>query len=231
MSKNNSILSFSFTFIFQFLVFSAFVVCASASVGHVTPLVAAPIAKVVVDTEYDPNPQYSYSYGVQDALTGDSKSQTETRQGDIVQGQYSLIDSDGTKRTVDYSADPVNGFNAVVSKTPVVAPVVAKAAIPVAYSAPVVAPYAAPVVTTYAAPAVAKYVAAPYTKTVIAGPSAVSYSAPAVYGYSAYSAAPLAAAYAAPLATKTIISGPSAYSYSSNGAAIVPGNLGYVKYY
>lgn len=29
---------------------------------------------------------------------------------------YPLLDADGTKRTVDYSADDVNGFNAVVRK-------------------------------------------------------------------------------------------------------------------
>ncbi|WP_171259473.1 chitin-binding domain-containing protein, partial [Acinetobacter baumannii] len=41
-----------------------------------------------------------------------------------VSGHYSLIEPDGTKRTVDYAADDVNGFNAVVRKDPVVAPAV-----------------------------------------------------------------------------------------------------------
>lgn len=31
-----------------------------------------------------------------------------------------MNDPDGTRRTVDYSADPINGFNAVVRKTPLV---------------------------------------------------------------------------------------------------------------
>lgn len=44
----------------------------------------------------------------------------ETRTGDLVQGQYSLDDPDGTRRTVDYTADAVSGFNAVVRKTPIV---------------------------------------------------------------------------------------------------------------
>lgn len=79
---------------------------------------------------------------LKDALTGDSKSQHETRDGDVVHGSYSLIDSDGTKRTVDYTADPVNGFNAVVHREPLVkavaaAPVVAKVAAPLAYAAPI----------------------------------------------------------------------------------------------
>lgn len=58
-------------------------------------------------------------------------SQQETRSGDVVQGRYSLVEPDGTRRVVDYTADPVNGFNAVVSREPLghavaVAPVAAK---------------------------------------------------------------------------------------------------------
>lgn len=115
---------------------------------------AAPVAKAVLPAEdYDPNPQYSYAYDIQDGLTGDSKSQQESRNGDVVQGSYSLTDPDGTRRTVDYVADPVNGFNAVVRREPLVAKVAAAAA-PVAYAAPApVAKVAAPV--AYAAPAVA----------------------------------------------------------------------------
>lgn len=45
-----------------------------------TPAVAA------VATEYD-YPQYQYAYNVQDALTGDQKSQQETRDGDVVKGK------------------------------------------------------------------------------------------------------------------------------------------------
>ncbi|XP_025834567.1 cuticle protein 19.8-like [Agrilus planipennis] len=78
---------------------------------------AAPLS--VVDAEYDPNPQYSYAYNVEDALTGDSKSHSESRNGNVVQGSYSLTDSDGTRRTVDYAADSVNGFNAVVRREPI----------------------------------------------------------------------------------------------------------------
>lgn len=32
-------------------------------------------------------------------------------------GQYSLVEPDGSIRTVDYTADKHNGFNAVVHKT------------------------------------------------------------------------------------------------------------------
>ncbi|KAF6207117.1 hypothetical protein GE061_018356 [Apolygus lucorum] len=97
-------------------------------------LAAPAIAKTVVADEYDPHPQYSYAYDVQDALTGDSKSQQESRDGDVVQGSYSLVEPDGSIRTVDYTADPINGFNAVVSKSHGAA--VVKAA-PVVAAAPV----------------------------------------------------------------------------------------------
>ncbi|KAF6205219.1 hypothetical protein GE061_019386 [Apolygus lucorum] len=112
---------------------------AHAPLGYAAPAVA----KVAAVDEYDPNPQYSYAYDIQDALTGDSKSQHESRSGDAVQGSYSLTDPDGTRRTVEYTADPVNGFNAVVHKEPLGVKV-AKVAAPVAYAAP--AAYAAPVV-------------------------------------------------------------------------------------
>lgn len=32
-------------------------------------------------------------------------------------GQYSLVEPDGSLRTVDYAADDINGFNAIVSKS------------------------------------------------------------------------------------------------------------------
>lgn len=40
-----------------------------------------------------------------------------SRDGDVVKGQYSLVEPDGSIRTVTYTADAVNGFNAVVSKS------------------------------------------------------------------------------------------------------------------
>jgi hypothetical protein len=112
--------------------------------AYAAPAVAKVAAPVAVDTDFDPYPQYSYSYEIQDVLTGDAKSQQESRDGDVVQGSYSLVEPDGTVRTVEYIADPVNGFNAVVHKTPLTAPV-AKVAAPVAYAAP--AAYAAPIHT------------------------------------------------------------------------------------
>lgn len=123
----------------------------------------------------------SFAYDVADPNTGDFKSQVETRSGGNVVGQYSLLDSDGTKRTVDYSADDVNGFNAVVRKDPAVvaaAPAVVAAPVasaPAVVAAPVAAAPAVVAARTYAAPAV--YAAAPAV-------AARTYAAPAVYASS-----------------------------------------------
>lgn len=163
---------------------------------------AGPVLAKAVDEEYDPNPQYSYAYDVQDSLTGDYKQQHESRNGDSVEGSYSLIEADGSRRIVDYTADAQNGFNAVVRKEEgflkaAVAPahvVAAKVAAPVhvarvapAYiHAPAYAPapsaYApAPVYASAPAPALAK-VAAP-ALSYAAPITHVSYSTP-LFSYS-----------------------------------------------
>ncbi|KAH0545806.1 cuticle protein 21-like [Cotesia glomerata] len=132
-------------------------------------LVPAPVLAKLDD--YDPYPQYTFAYDVQDAVTGDSKAQYETRNGDIVQGSYSLIEADGTRRIVDYTADPVNGFNAVVNREPAVAvaPIVTKT-VP---AAPIVVP-AAPV----AAKIVAPVASAPIVSAPVAPVIAAQYRAP-----------------------------------------------------
>lgn len=60
-------------------------------------------------------------------------------------GSYSLVEPDGSLRTVIYTADPLNGFNAVVEKTPLVHKAAIAPALPVphAFPAPAV-PIAAP---------------------------------------------------------------------------------------
>nr|QGT33378.1 cuticular protein 25 [Microplitis mediator] len=60
--------------------------------------------------------KYAFNYGVNDPHTGDVKSQEEVREGDVVKGSYRLNEPDGTIRVVEYTADPHNGFNAVVKK-------------------------------------------------------------------------------------------------------------------
>lgn len=99
---------------------------------------------------YDASPRYSFGYDIQDGYTGDLKSQHETRHGDVVKGSYSVLDPDGTKRTVDYTADPHHGFNAVVRKEPVAF----KTALPVpAAPLPALHKVAAPALVAHAAPA------------------------------------------------------------------------------
>lgn len=83
----------------------------------------APVARVVqvvpvrAEAVQQPDPSYAFAYQVQDQITGDTKSQEETRQGNFVKGRYSLVEPDGTRRTVDYTSDPANGFNAYVHKS------------------------------------------------------------------------------------------------------------------
>ncbi|KAH8259568.1 hypothetical protein KR026_006784, partial [Drosophila bipectinata] len=67
--------------------------------------------------EYAPqyeHPGYAFSYGVKDLHTGDVKSQWESRDGDGVKGHYSILEPDGSIRTVHYTADAKKGFNAIV---------------------------------------------------------------------------------------------------------------------
>lgn len=72
----------------------------------------------VQDQNQQSNPNYSFAYVVRDRRTGDQKSHHEKRQGDRVQGQYRVIETDGTERIVDYTADDRNGFNAKVRHQP-----------------------------------------------------------------------------------------------------------------
>ncbi|XP_063376646.1 cuticle protein 7-like [Cydia fagiglandana] len=137
----------------------------------------------------------SFSYGVSDPHTGDVKSQHETRVGDSVVGQYSLLDSDGTKRTVDYAADAHSGFNAVVRKDALL--------------------HAAPVAIAHAAPLAVAAHAAPLAYAAHAAPLAHSaYSTQIAHG------APLAhTAYAAPIAHGAIGYGAhGAIGYGAHGA-------------
>ncbi|XP_063821012.1 cuticle protein 19-like [Ostrinia nubilalis] len=67
--------------------------------------------------DYYAYPKYVFKYGVNDFHTGDIKTHHESRDGDVVKGQYTVVEPDGSLRTVDYTADKHNGFNAVVHKT------------------------------------------------------------------------------------------------------------------
>ncbi|CAH2104905.1 unnamed protein product [Euphydryas editha] len=86
-------------------------------------------------------PRYEFNYAVNDPYTGDNKAQSEVRDGNVVKGSYSLSEPDGTVRVVDYTADDVRGFNAVVKRIgnaahpqTIQAPIISKQIIqPIAY--------------------------------------------------------------------------------------------------
>ncbi|XP_058820003.1 cuticle protein 8-like [Topomyia yanbarensis] len=91
------------------------------------------LVKTVKQIEYPDAPaQYQFAYDVHDDQTGDIKSQQEERNGDNVKGVYTLIDADGFRRIVEYTADEQNGFNAVVRREPLEGHKVIKTVAPIA---------------------------------------------------------------------------------------------------
>lgn len=77
----------------------------------------ATLVKQVVHAAEAPA-NYDFNYDVHDQHTGDIKQQHETAQNGAISGQYSLIDADGFRRIVDYTADDHHGFNANVRREP-----------------------------------------------------------------------------------------------------------------
>ncbi|XP_068630697.1 cuticle protein 7-like [Battus philenor] len=130
----------------------------SAILQHSAPIVHAaihaPVALARAEQYEESAPaHYEFSYSVEDPHTGDHKSQHETREGDVVKGEYSLLQPDGSVRRVEYSADDHSGFNAIVHNSAPSehaappAPIVQAAPIahaPIVHAAPVV--HATPVV-------------------------------------------------------------------------------------
>ncbi|XP_013135905.1 PREDICTED: pro-resilin-like [Papilio polytes] len=95
-----------------------FIASATCMVLHQAPI------PLYVPIQYEePAPNYNFGYQVNDPHTGDYKRQHEIRIGGAVLGQYSLLQPDGVTRTVEYRADDINGFNAVVNNegTPYIA--------------------------------------------------------------------------------------------------------------
>ena len=80
---------------------------------HAEPAVVRTVP--VVDQVVGGHAHYSYGYSVNDARSGDLKAREETRDGDVVQGSYTVADPDGRIRHVEYTADRDHGFNARVT--------------------------------------------------------------------------------------------------------------------
>ncbi|CAH0407578.1 unnamed protein product [Chilo suppressalis] len=68
--------------------------------------------------DYDPNPSYQFGFDVNDDQYTNYQNRKEQRDGDVIKGSYSVVDSDGFIRTVTYTADPKEGFKAEVSRQP-----------------------------------------------------------------------------------------------------------------
>lgn len=119
------------------------------------------------EIEDDHDPSYRYEYQVNSPHTGDYKTQHEERIGDTVRGHYSLIEPDGMRRIVEYTADPLHGFRAVVKREPTTAHVHQRHVQP----APVPTPlgHARPIPTKLPEPVTTKY------------PKKLFYSAPQSY--------------------------------------------------
>ncbi|XP_017042416.1 endochitinase A [Drosophila ficusphila] len=98
------------------------VLSSHAPVAATAYLKSAPVAqhavlKVVPEKHlehFDAHPRYAFEYAVNDPHTGDNKHQKEERDGDVVKGEYSLVEPDGNVRTVKYYADWETGFHAEV---------------------------------------------------------------------------------------------------------------------
>ena len=88
-----------------------------------------PVVKKIIEHEEPAN--YNFEYAVHDEHTGDIKEQHEEAKNGGVEGYYSLIDADGYKRIVHYTADDHNGFQAKVEREPVQGHKIVKVAQPV----------------------------------------------------------------------------------------------------
>ena len=143
--------------------------------------IVQPVVKKIVEHEEPAN--YDFEYSVHDDHTGDVKEQHESAKNGAIEGYYTLIDADGFKRIVHYTADDHHGFNAEVRREPVnghknvqavqpllVKKVIAQPTIPVQkyIAAPIPQYFQAPIEKYYSAPAkVEKYVARPVITKVI----------------------------------------------------------------
>lgn len=100
-----------------------FLCTVSVALAGFLPYYAQPtIVKTILTAPAQEAPaNYGFNYDVSDHHTGDVHSQQESAKNGAVSGSYQLNDADGFRRTVDYTADDVNGFRANVRREPLVA--------------------------------------------------------------------------------------------------------------
>ena len=65
-----------------------------------------------------PSPSYQFGFDVKDDEFTNYQNRKESRNGNVIKGSYSVVDSDGFIRTVTYTADPKEGFKAEVVREP-----------------------------------------------------------------------------------------------------------------
>ncbi|XP_070494770.1 cuticle protein 21 [Chironomus tepperi] len=70
------------------------------------------------EEDYDPSPSYQFGFDVKDDEFTNYQNRKESRDGNVIKGSYSVVDSDGFIRTVTYTADPKEGFKAEVVREP-----------------------------------------------------------------------------------------------------------------
>jgi hypothetical protein len=117
-------------------------------------------AAIVKQVVHEEPANYDFNYDVHDTHTGDIKQQHESAKNGAISGQYSLIDADGYRRIVDYTADDHHGFNANVRREPLEGHKIIKTVQPaiavqkvIAQPAIAVQKYVAPAPQYYSAPA------------------------------------------------------------------------------
>ncbi|KAK3884616.1 hypothetical protein Pcinc_011123 [Petrolisthes cinctipes] len=85
-----------------------------ASIPNPSLLLPSDLPKQQQETHSDPRVSFNYRYQVKATDTGDEKSHQETLENGVLVGSYSVVQPDGTLRTVTYRADDVSGFQAKV---------------------------------------------------------------------------------------------------------------------
>jgi len=70
------------------------------------------------DADYENSPNYQFGFDVKDDEFTNYQNRKESRDGNVIKGSYSVVDSDGFIRTVTYTADPKEGFKAEVVREP-----------------------------------------------------------------------------------------------------------------
>jgi len=63
----------------------------------------------------EPGMPYDFEWAVNDSESGNKYDHQESSDGDITRGVYRVLLPDGRTQVVSFTADAVNGYNAVVT--------------------------------------------------------------------------------------------------------------------